>query len=164
MLRILQIFLVLSVGMWGLVGAFGNISHWSGTIDAVTSATSMSTIEGGPDSWKATSNPAVTLTGALFIVFSKIISGALCLVGASRMWSARADDAGVFAKSKTIALAGCAVAIFMLFTGFIVIAEGWFELWRSAALRGPVLDSAFRYAAMISLIALFVGSCDDKWN
>ncbi|MFT6056479.1 MAG: hypothetical protein ACJAS2_000754 [Pseudohongiellaceae bacterium] len=28
----------------------------------------------------------------------------------------------------------------MLFGGFIVIAEGWFELWRSEFLRGPSLD------------------------
>ena len=44
----------------------------------------------------------------------------------------------------------------MLFTGFIVIAESWFELWRSDVMRGPVLDSAFRYGGMIALIAVFV--------
>jgi predicted small integral membrane protein len=161
MLRILKILLVLSVALWGLIGAFGNLSDWSGTLDAVKAATSMSTFEGGADNWRATTNPVVILIGALFIMLSKTIAGLLCLMGAWRMWHARAADAVIFAKSKTLALAGCAVAIFMLFTGFIVIAESWFELWRSDALRGPVLDSAFRYGGMISLIALFVATRDD---
>lgn len=161
MLRILKIFLVLSVALWGLIAAFGNLTDWGGTMDAVGAATSMSTFEGGSDNWRATSNPVVIWMGALFIMLSKVIAGFLCLIGAWRMWSARKGDANAFSEAKTLALAGCAVAIFMLFTGFIVIAESWFELWRSDVLRGPVLDSAFRYAGMISLIALFVGAKDD---
>ena len=77
------------------------------------------------------------------------------------MWAARGGDVAVFAQSKHIALAGCAVAVFMLFSGFIVIAESWFELWRSDVMRGPVLASAYRYAGMIALIAIFVASKED---
>ena len=77
------------------------------------------------------------------------------------MWTARAGDAAAFSKAKTYALAGCAVAIFMLFTGWIVIAETWFELWRSEVLREAALDAAFRYCGMIGLIALFVGMRDE---
>jgi hypothetical protein len=42
----------------------------------------------------------------------------------------------------------------MLFGGFIVIADSRFELWRSDGMRGPVLDSAYRYLGSILLIAL----------
>lgn len=48
----------------------------------------------------------------------------------------------------------------MLFGGFIVVAESWYELWRSETMLGPVLQSAFRYAGMIALIAVFVASKD----
>jgi predicted small integral membrane protein len=161
MLRSIKILLVLSVALWGLLGAFGNVADWNGTTGAVAAVTSMSTFEGGADSWQATTNPAVIIAGALFIMLSKTIAGLLCLAGAWRMWVARAGNAAAFTKAKTLALTGCAVAIFMLFSGFIVIAEGWFELWRSDVMRGPVLSSAFRYGGMIALIALFIGARDD---
>jgi len=160
-LRQLKILLVVSVAIWGLVGAFGNITHWSGTMESVGAATSMATFEGGAESWKATTNPVVITIGALFIMLSKVLAGLLCLVGAWRMWGARKGEAAAFASAKKLALAGCAVAVFMLFFGFIVIAESWYELWRSDVLRGPVLDSAFRYGGMIALISLFIAMRDE---
>ena len=160
MLRIMKILLILSVAVFGLVGAFGNIDDWAGTKGAVAATTSMATFEGGA-SWRATSNPAVILTGAVLIPLFKTLGGLLCLAGAWRMWSARAADAAAFAKAKTLALAGCMVLVFMLFAGWIVIAETWFELWRSDALRGPALDAAFRYAGFIGLIALIVGAREE---
>ncbi len=127
MLRIMKILLALSVALWGLLGAFGNVSDWSGTTGAVAAVTSMSTFEGGAVRWQATTSPAVITAGALFITLSKAFAGLLCASGAWRMWAARIGDPAVFAKAKTFALAGCAVAVFMLFSGFIVIGEGWFE-------------------------------------
>lgn len=161
MLRIMKILLVLGVALWGILGAYGNLADWSGTTGAVKAATSMVTFEGGADKWQATSNPVIVTAGALFIMLSKVIAGFLCLMGARQMWAARTADAAEFAKAKILALTGCAVAVFMLFVGFIVIAEGWFELWQSDVMRGPVLGSAYRYAGMIALIAIFVGSRDD---
>lgn len=157
MLRIAKIMLVFSVAAWGLVGAFGNFADWEGTTGAIGAATSMATFEGGAESWRATSTPAVVMAGAVFIIASKMLAGILCLVGAARMAAALGADAAAFQEAKSLALTGCAVAVFMLFFGFIVIAESWFELWRSEVMREPVLGSAYRYAGMIGLIAVFVG-------
>jgi predicted small integral membrane protein len=77
------------------------------------------------------------------------------------MWLARGSDAASFRAAKEFALLGCAIAVIMLFGGFIVIAEIWYELWRSNTLRDLVLESTFRYAGLILLIALFVGANDD---
>jgi len=161
MLRIMKILLVLSVALWGLLGTFGNLHDWSGTIGGVAITTSMSTFEGGAEDWRATSNPVIIFVGAAFILISKAVAGVLCLVGAWRMWVARTGDSAAFAKAKTLALTGCAVAMFMLFGGFIVIAESWFGLWQSKELHDPVLASAFRYGGMIALIAIFVGARDE---
>jgi hypothetical protein len=49
----------------------------------------------------------------------------------------------------------------MLFAGFIMIAETWFELWRSPAMLDPVLGSAFHYCGAIGVIALFVGAREE---
>ena len=59
---------------------------------------------------------------------------------------------------------GCWVADGLLFDfdaerifGFVVVAESFFEMWRSDLLRDASLESAFRYAGLIALIAIFVG-------
>lgn len=154
--------LIAFVAIWAFSSALQNTIDWQGTIGAVIATTSMTTIEGGDTSWKATSQPVITWTGALFILLSKVIAGALCALGALRMWKYHSKDIVAFNKAKNIAITGCLIAIIMLFGGFIVIAEGWFELWRSETLRAPVIESAFRYACMISLIALIVASPDTK--
>lgn len=161
MLRASKILLIVAVALWGFIGAFHNILDWAGTTGAVAAATSMATFEGGTDSWQATSNMAVVWAGALFIMLSKLTAGLLCTLGARNMWQERHNDSTSFSSAKKLALAGCGIAMLMLFGGFIVIAESWFELWRSDVMRGPVLQSAFRYGAMITLIALFVGSDRD---
>lgn len=157
MLRTTKILLVLTVVLWGFVGSFHNVMDWGGTLGAVGAATSMSTFEGGAESWQATSNSVVIWIGALFIMLSKLTAAVLCTIGATRMIGVRRGDAAAFAASKEYALAGCAVAVIMLFGGFIVIAESWFEMWRSDVMRGPVLQSALRYGGMIALIGIFVG-------
>lgn len=152
--------MILTVSLWGFVSVFQNLINWSGTIGAINSATSMTTFTEGAASWQATSNPIIIWIGALFIVGSKLATAFLCSFGAIGMWQARQIDLAAYKTAKEIALTGCAIAVIMLFGGFIVIAEGWFELWRSDSMRGPVLDSAFRYGGMIALIAIFVASED----
>lgn len=160
-LRVTKILLILSVALWGLIGVYGNIADWNGTVFAMEATTSMSAFDGGTDDWRATTNPAIILIGSLYIVILKIITALLCFAGAWRMWQARASDTATFANAKTLALAGCAVAIFMLFSGWIVVAETYFELWRSNIWRDAALDSAFRYCGMIGVIALVVGARED---
>ena len=160
MLKKAKSILVLTVALWGLFGALHNLMDWSGTLGAVGAVTSMVTFEGGSESWQATSQPWLIWLGALFIVTSKTAAGALCLVGSIGMWRSDESDLVAYKSAKKYALTGCAVAMIMLFGGFIVIAESWFELWRSETMLGPVLQSAFRYGAMITLIGLFVASKD----
>lgn len=161
MLRLVKILLVASVAAWAFAGAFGNLTDWAGTSGAVEATTTMATFEGGADSWRATSNGGLILAGAIFIVVLKIASGLLCLAGVGQMAAARGADAVAFQRSKSLAIAGCALAVFMLFAGWIVIAETWFEAWRSDYLRDVALQSAFRYAGMIGVIALIVGMRED---
>ncbi len=160
MIRFVKIGLIITVVLWGYFGALGNVLNWEETRGAVAAVTSMVSFEGGAESWQATSNQVVIWLGALFIMLSKLSAGVLCTVGAGRMWQSRNGSAADFNAAKSIALAGCGIAVIMLFGGFIVIAESWFELWRSESL-GMVLSAAVRYASMITLIAIFVAIPDD---
>ncbi|NNC37939.1 MAG: DUF2165 family protein [Hyphomonadaceae bacterium] len=159
--RIVKILLILSVAMWGTLGAFGNFDDWEGTKGAVEATTSMVTFEESLAHWRATSNTVIIMIGAVLIPFLKLLTAALCFLGAWKMWGARKADAAVFHRASYWALTGCGVAMFMLFAGWIVIAETWFELWRSDVLRDASLQAAFRYCGMIGVIALFVGMRED---
>lgn len=161
MLRWIKIFLMAAVALWGYLGAMHNLLDWPGTLGAVGAVTSMVTIEGGPTSWQATSQPLLIWLGALFICVSKLLTAGLCSAGAWNMWQARAAAMIDFAYAKRLGLAGCGVAMLMLFGGFVVVADGFFELWRSETMRDTVLNSAFRYGSMITLIAVFVAATDD---
>ncbi len=161
MIRVVKIFLVISLALWGLVGASGNFQSWGETMGSVSAVTTMVTIEGGAGKWQATSNPVIIWAGAIFIAGSKLLMGLMCTLGAVRMLAARGADPATFNAAKTIALAGAGIAVVMLFGGFIVIAESWYELWRSQSELGGALDAAFRYAGMIALIAIFVAMPDD---
>jgi predicted small integral membrane protein len=160
MLKKVKSIMMLTVALWGFVGALHNLVDWNGTIAAVGAVTSMVTFEGGADGWQATSNPILIWAGAIFIILSKLVAAILCSIGGIRMWRENVSDEAAYYLAKNMALAGCGVAMIMLFGGFIVIAESWFELWRSESMLGPVLQSSFRYGGMIGLIALFVASKD----
>ncbi len=161
MIRIVKVFLVITLALWGLVGAWGNFQHWGETVGSVSAVTTMATIEGGAAKWQATSNPVIASAGAIFIAGSKFLMGLMCALGAVRMLAALRADPAIFNAAKTVALAGAGIAVVMLFGGFIVIAEGWYELWRSQSELVGAPDAAFRYAGMIALIALFVGMPDE---
>lgn len=161
MLRITKVLLIFAVALWGYLGAMHNLLDWPGTLGAVGAVISMATIEDGAQSWQAISSPLLAWLGALFICLSKLTAAVLCTGGAIGMWRARNGAAVNFAQAKAPALAGCGIAMFMLFGGFVVVADGFFELWRSEAMSAPVLGSAFRYGAMIMLIGIFVGATDD---
>jgi len=161
MIRIVKIGLIVTVMLWGYFGVLGNVLDLEQTLGAVTAVASMVTFEGGADSWQATSNTIVIWLGALFIMLSKLSAGILCTVGAARMWQSRKGSAADFTAAKGFALAGCGIAVIMLFGGFIVIAESWFELWRSETLLRTALSDAFRYAGMIALIGIFVAMPDE---
>ncbi|MGB0495308.1 MAG: DUF2165 family protein [Kangiellaceae bacterium] len=161
MLVKLKILLVLTVALWALTSAYQNIESWNGTIAAVKSTTSMTAFDSDDSNFQATSNIMIIWIGAIFILISKLATGILCSIGAIRMWRAKINDMAGFDAAKNTALTGCAISMLMLFGGFIVVAENWFELWRSESMRGPVLESAFRYAGMIAFISIFVATKDE---
>lgn len=161
MLRAVKVLLVLAIGIWALVGAVGNLADWHGVVDKVRGTTTMLTVSGGEQDWRATSNPMVIYLGAAMIPAAKTLSGVLCLAGAWRMWRARVESSAAFETAKALGLAGCGVILLMLFAGWIVIADTWFQGWRSETLQNGALNTALRYAGFVGLIALFVAARED---
>ncbi len=160
MLRGLKVALIASVAAYCLLGMIANLADWPRTLGSIRGVVSMATVEGGPTRWQATTSPVVVIGGAIYIVLFKTVAGLVCLLGAWRMWIARRTDAAAFAQAKTLALVGCGVAVLGLYLGWTVVAEQVFDLWRSKVFAQSA-NTAFRYAASIALIALFVGMRED---
>lgn len=159
MLRIIKILLIAAVAGWAVVGLWDNFAAWDGTTRAVSLVTSMKTLPlANADLWRATMSPTIIYAGVAFIVMFKLITGCLCAVGAWQMARSRAADAESFARAKSLAVAGCAIAVFGLFAGWIVIAEEWYDMYQSARDAGEL---AFRFGGFIGLIALIVAAREE---
>ena len=155
MIRQIKILLALSVALWGLLGGLGNLSNYSDGIQSVESVLSKETLPESalPDGPTNPNRVLVTL-GFSFIWALKLIGGALCLLGAIRMWKLRESDVGDFADAKRWAVTGCGVLLFMLFFGFSLVAVGPFKLYLSPLVTAVELAALF--AAQIGVVMIFL--------
>ena len=155
MVRYVKILLALAVALWGLLGGIGNLTNYQGGMQSVQAVLSMETLPEGvaPD---APSNPGqfMVTAGFAFIWLLKLIGGALCLVGAVRMWFSREATPASFEHAKRWAVSGCGVLLFMLFFGFSLVAVGPFKLYLSPMVSAVELAALF--AAQIGIVMLFL--------
>jgi predicted small integral membrane protein len=158
MLRIVKIVLAATVAAFGFICGIFDLIHWRATVETVGMVTSMTGWPGGASSWQAVSSAPLSWLGAVWIIAGDLVAAVLCAASVARMWSARNGAGAEFAAGKRLALAGCGILAIMLFGGFTVLAETWFELYRSDAMRVPVLDTAYRYLGSVLLIALFIAA------
>ena len=158
MLRIVKITLVVLVAAWGLIGGIKNFADIDGGIGAVQAVMNPPESVGLPD-WQVVTNPILVWIGWLTIPLGKLGAAALCGFGAWRMWKSRTLESASFNKAKEYGIAGCGVAIAMLFGGFFVVGEVYFDLWM-APLGDVALPNAFRMIGCIGVIALIVAQSD----
>jgi len=153
--RYVKIFLALSVGIWGLIGTIGNLSHLPGVYDTVRAVTTMSGVpEGVGPPWR-TANPIVVWIGVLTILFSKIAALVGGGLGGGLMLRHVNDTPADFGRSKNWAIAGCGLAFGLLILSFIIFAESAFFMFFDPGHQGTGA-LAFRFAGSIALITLFV--------
>ena len=120
----------------------------------------MSLFEGGPDSWQATSSPLVIWVGVLFIFLTQVAAAGLCSLSTWHVWFYRNDDT-TFKAARQLGMAGCGIAVIMLFGGFIAIVESFFDLWRANEAGAAILGAAYRYGGVMALITIMVGATDN---
>lgn len=161
MYRLVKVGLMATAAWWAISSGVYNVANLSESLTYIEAVTTMSLFEGGADSWQATSSPIIIWAGLLFIFGGKVAAAIMCSMGTWRMWKTRSADRDTFVEARQIGLAGCGIAVIMLFGGFIGIAENVFDLWRAADVGGSILDGAYRYGAVMALIAILVGATDD---
>lgn len=157
--RYVKIFLVLSVGIWGLIGTIGNLSHMPEIYNEVKAVTTMSGLpEGVGPPWR-TANPIVVWTGVLAILFGKIAALVGGGFGGGVMLRHINDTRADFDRSKNWAIAGCGLAFGLLILSFTIFAESAFFMFYDPAHQGTGA-LAFRFAGSIALITLFVAQAE----
>lgn len=155
MVRYVKIFLVFSVGFWGLLGTIGNLSSLPDVYNEVRQVTSMSGVpEGIGPPWR-TSNPIVVWIGVFSIVLGKIAALIGGGIGGVAMLRHVNDAPLEFARSKKWAVAGCGLAFGLTVLSFTLIAEGAFFMFYDPNYEGAAA-LAFRFSGSFALITLFV--------
>ena len=158
MLRIVKIVLVILVVVWGLIGGVKNFADVDGGLGAVQSVMNPPESVELPD-WQKVTNSIAIWIGWLIIPLGKLGAAGFCALGAWRMWASRKLESVSFNQAKELAIAGCGVAIAMLFGGFFVVGEVYFDLWMTP-LGDVALPNAFRMIGCIGVIALLVAQRD----
>ncbi len=154
-IRYVKIFMVLAVGIWGLIGTFGNLAGLSDVYNEVLKVTSMAAIpeDFGPP-WR-TGNPVIVWLGVLFIVLGKVAALVGGGYGGAVMLKHVNAPVEQFNKAKTWAVAGCGLAFGLMFFSFTVMGESAFFMFYDPVHAGAAA-LAFRFSGSFALVALFV--------
>jgi predicted small integral membrane protein len=110
--------------------------------------------EGVGPPWRTT-NPLVVWAGVAVIVLGKLAALLGGLAGGALMLRQVRAPAAEFHRAKQWAVAGCAFAFGLMFFGFTVVAEAAFWMFFDPGQQGTGA-LAFRFAASLALVALFV--------
>jgi len=160
-LRLAKILLVSLAGLFSLLVGADNIIDYGTNYAFVQHVMSMDTVF--PNSsltWRAITNPALHHAAYAAIIAAELLTGILCLVGAWRLWGARAYFAGEFNAAKDLAIAGLVLGFALWFFGFMVVGGEWFQMWQSQTWNGQ--EAAFRFIGCIAFVLIFLAQKDDE--
>jgi len=158
--RSCKIFLVASVGILALLIGVNNIFDYGPNYEVVQHIMAMDTIPPGSAlMWRAVTSPALHHLLYWFIIAAELAAGALCLVGAHRLWRALRADAWSFHAAKDVATLGLVTAFSLYFLGFMAVGGEWFQMWRSNGFNEQ--EPAFRFIGSVGLVLLFLGQREE---
>lgn len=159
--RLSKALLVLLIGLILLLVGVDNIIDYQSNFASVQHVMAMDTVFPTTTlTWRAITSSLLQHLAYAFIILCELVSGAVCVTGAVRLWSARGADAHVFNAKKDVAIAGLVggFAIYLFF--FLTIGGEWFQMWQSQTWNAQA--SSFRFLASIGLVLLFLNQRDGE--
>jgi predicted small integral membrane protein len=152
--RLCKIVMVLALAAFAFLVTFNNITDYNSNFEFVKHVLSMDTTF--PDNaamYRAITAPWMWHLGYWGIIAGEGLTFVLLLLGAIRMWGARAATGAEFDAAKTLTILGATVGFVVWFGGFIVVGGEWFLMWQSTW-NGQ--DAAFRFYMSILGVLIFV--------
>lgn len=153
-IRLWKTFMVLSVGVWGVLVASGNLLDYDSNWQFVRHVLSMDTVF--PDNklrYRAITDPTIQAAGYWLIIATEWLMGLTCLAGAWRLFRTR-KDAQAFVAAKPLAAAGLVLVFLLYYLGFVVIGGEWFSMWQSSIWNGQGKAAIFAGCAVAVLLVL----------
>ena len=154
-IRLSNIILVASLGLYMAIVAFNNIFDYGSNFAFVSHVLSMDTTF--PDNqgmWRSISGNGVHHFAYVMIILTEAVIATLCFWGAGRMWRKRKETSSPFQTAKGVAIYGLVLGIVLWYVGFVAIGGEWFLMWQSEIWNGT--EVAMRNAMMFGLVLLYV--------
>lgn len=153
--RLCQTALVAGVAFHLLLVLFNNLTDYPSNYRFVAHVLAMdTTFEGNRGMWRAVTHPAVHHVFYWVIILWEFVAGALCTLGAVRLWHARRADRVTFARAKPLATLGLTISLLQWFVAFLTVGGEWFLMWQSRTWNGQ--EAAFRMFACLALVLIFL--------
>ncbi|RCS21342.1 DUF2165 domain-containing protein [Phyllobacterium salinisoli] len=157
--RLSKAFLVLLIGLFGVLVAVNNVFDYESNFNFVQHVMLMDTTFPGNDlMWRSISSPIVHHAAYWLIIAGEMLTGVLCIVGSAALAKASDQPRDIFIKAKRTAILGLTLGIFVWFFGFMTVAAEWFLMWQSQQWNG--VQAAFRFIMCISVVLLYLSQND----
>ena len=159
MIRITKIAAAVFIGTIGLLVFFGNLLNLGSAYEFVSVV-----VAGAEQPYYKIIGPTVTAVWltwvALFIIMAvELAVGILGFSGAIRMIQQRGGTSDEFNNSKAHAVLAGILGMLLWYGFFIVIGEGYFQMWQTELGLGAVAG-AFRYGTVCAVLMFFISSED----
>lgn len=159
--RTAKVLLVLLIGLFSLLVGVDNIIDYGTNYAFVQHVMSMDTVfPSSTLTWRAITSPALHHATYALIIAAELMTGALCVLGARRLWQRRAAPAASFNAAKDVAVAGLVTGFALWLFGFMTVGGEWFQMWQSQTWNGQ--EAAFRFIGCIGLVLIFLSQKDDE--
>jgi predicted small integral membrane protein len=160
-LRLAKIASVAAITLYMALAVFENVTDYWTNHQFVSHLMSMDQLpQGSAIRWRAMTSPIVHHAAYVLIIGLEVVITLLCGAGMTAMFLQLQTGAQSFHNAKWLAVAGLALGFFLFEGGFIAIGGEWFGVWRIAG--GNSLDSAFRVAATMLGVLIFISSRDEE--
>jgi predicted small integral membrane protein len=159
-IRITKIAAAVFIGLIGLLVFLGNLVNLESAFGFVSFV-----IAGSEQPYYKIIGPVITagwLTWiALFVIMAlELAIGILGLSGAFQMIQKRGGTSDEFNDSKAHAVLAGIAGMLLWYGFFIVIGEGYFQMWQTDLGLGSVAG-AFRYGTVCAVLMFFISSRND---
>ena len=160
MIRTTKIAAALVIGVAGTLFFLDNLLNLEAAYGAVAGI-----VSGAEQPFYKIIGPTITSTWLTYVALFTIMAGELAvgvlgLLGAGRMLKERQGSAESFGAAKTAAIHAGILGMLVWYGLFIVVGEGYFGMWQSAAGTAST-EGAFRYGTVCAVLMFFIATKDD---
>ena len=159
--RVLKILATAGVALFFTLVAVGNLTDYGSNFAFVRHVLAMDTTFRSPAlMWRAIDVPGAAHVAYALIIAWQVATALVCWAGTVRMATRWDAPATVFARARSVALAGVGMGFLLYAFGFVVIGGEWFAMWQSKEWNGQA--PAHLFLTITGIVLLFLNQRDEE--